>query len=184
MSVWYIPKPMGDTEQIDIPRPSQLWKALSAERKVQAAEAFWSDNNASVEHAEAIVAIAQRIKFRPKSVISLPVEKKARHLIAVGAVSELVAARLLVAYHLAHQRPMMGSFLDALGVAHENGLIREDAATPDPAKMAAAAAAIAREYPAPDVALYLNTLLWQDPAAWGSIRSVPEVIGRTVTEKE
>jgi hypothetical protein len=78
----------------------------------------------------------------------------------------------------------MGAFLDTLGVAHENGLIREDAATPDPAKMAAAAAAIAREYPAPDVALYLNTLLWQDPAAWGSIQSVPEVIGRTVTEKE
>ena len=99
---------MADTEQHEIPRPSQLWKQLSPERRQQSAEAFWSDNNASVEHAEAIIAIAQRIKFRPKSVIALPVTKKARHLVAVGAVSELVAARLLVAYHLAHQRPMMG----------------------------------------------------------------------------
>jgi hypothetical protein len=42
--------------------------------------------------------------------------------------------------------------------------------------MAAAAAAIAREYPAHDVALYLNTLLWQDPAAWGPLQGVPEAI--------
>jgi hypothetical protein len=42
--------------------------------------------------------------------------------------------------------------------------------------MAAAAAAIAREYPAHDVALYLNTLLRQDPAAWRSLQVVPEVI--------
>jgi len=97
---------------------------------------------------------------------------------------EDLAARLLIVYHLAEQRPMMGAFLDALGIAHENGLIREDAGTPDPSKLAAAAAAIAREYPAHHVALYLNTLLWQDPAAWGSLQGVPEVIGRAVTEKE
>jgi len=30
----------------DIPRPSQLWKQLSSERKQHAAEAFWSDDNA------------------------------------------------------------------------------------------------------------------------------------------
>jgi len=41
---------------------------------------------------------------------------------------------------------MMGAFLDALGITHENGLIQEDAIAPDPAKMAAAA--IARDYPA------------------------------------
>ena len=110
---------MAENDPREISRPSQLWKQLSPERKQQSAEAFWSDNNATVEHAEAIVTIAQRIKFRPKSVIALPVEKKARHLVAVGAISELVAARLLVAYHLAHQRPMMGAFLDALGIAHE-----------------------------------------------------------------
>src|SRR5688500_20210800 len=104
-----------------LPRPSQLWKSLPPERKVQAAEAFWSDENASLEQAEAVAAIAQRIKFRAKSVIALPREKKARHLVSIGAVSELVAARLLVAYHLAQQRPMMGSFLDALGIRHADG---------------------------------------------------------------
>ena len=155
----------------EIPRPSQLWKQISPERQLQAAEAFWSDSNASIEHADAIVAIAQRIKFRPKSVIALPVEKKARHLIAAGVPSELVAARLLVAYHLAHQRPMMGAFLDALGIAHAEGLIDdENVEAPSEEKLAAAAKAIGAAYPAGDVALYLSTLTWQDPDTWGGLR--------------
>ena len=166
---------MSDNEQLTIPRPSQLWKDLSPDRKLQAAEAFWSDRNASVEHAEAILAIAQRIKFRPKSVITLPVEKKAKHLIGVGAVSELVAARLLVAYHLAHQRPMMGAFLDALGIAHEEGLINdEDVDAPAPERLAEASRTLAASFPAADVALYLSTLMWQDPETWGGLDKVPE----------
>jgi hypothetical protein len=159
----------------DIPRPSQLWKQLSAERKQRAAEAFWSDDNAGLEQAEAITTIAQRIKFRPKSVVALPVEKKARHLVALGAVSELVAARLLVAYHLAHQRPMMGSFLDALGIKHDEGLIEADEVEPPgPEKLREAATAIAQKYPAEEVALYLSTLVWQDPETWGPLADVPE----------
>ena len=166
---------MPDNEQHDIPRPSQLWKQLSVERKTQAAEAFWSDRNASVEQAEAIVTIAQRIKFRPKSVIGLSVEKKARHLLAVGAVSETVAARLLVAYHLAHQRPMMAAFLDALGIAHEDGLINEDdMEAPASERLEQAAKVLAAAFPAADVALYLSTLMWQDPDTWGGLEKVPE----------
>ena len=159
----------------DIPRPSQLWKQLSPERKLQAAEAFWSDENAAIEQAEAVAAIAQRIKFRAKSVVALPLDKKARHLVALGAVSELVAARLLVAYHLAHQRAMMGSFLDALGIAHEHGLISDDEMEPPSAeRLRAAAATVAKSYPPEDVALYLSTLVWQDPDTWGALADVPE----------
>jgi len=166
---------MTDNDLQGIPRPSQLWKQLSPERKLQAAEAFWGDRNASVEHAEAIVAIAQRIKFRPKSVISLAVEKKAKHLVAIGGVSELVAARLLVAYHLAHQRPMMAAFLEALGIAHEDGLINdEEMEAPAAERLEQAAKTLAAAYPAEDVALYLSTLMWQDPDTWGGLEKVPE----------
>src|ERR671912_121024 len=158
-----------------LPRPSQLWKSLPPERKLQAAEAFWSDENASLEQAEAVAAIAQRIKFRAKSVIALPVERKARHLVSLAAVSELLAARLLVAYHLDQQRPMMGSFLDALGIKHENGLIEDDdTPPPTPEQLAQAAKTLAASYPAPDVALYLSTLIWQDPETWGKLADTPE----------
>jgi hypothetical protein len=159
----------------DIPRPTQLWKELSPERKIIAAEAFWRDENAAAEQAEATANIALRIKFRPKSVISLPNERKAKYLISLSTVSEPVAARLLVAYHLERQRPMMASFLDALGIAHEDGLIAdEEVQAPPPETLKAAARAIGAKYPAEDVALYLSTLCWQDPETWGALADVPE----------
>jgi hypothetical protein len=160
----------------DIPRPSQLWKQLPADRKLQAAEAFWQDENAAMEQAEVIAAIAQRIKFRPKSVVTLPREKKARHLVSLGAISELVAARLLVAYHLSQQRPMMGAFLDALGIRHEEGLIADEEMPPPSAEqLHGAAASLAGTYPAEDVTLYLSTLIWQDPETWGALADAPQV---------
>jgi hypothetical protein len=160
----------------DLPRPSQLWKQLTPERKFEAATAFWTDENAAMEQAEAIATIAQRIKFRTKSVVTMPVEKKARQLAALAAVSEMVAARLLVAYHLDRQRPMMGSFLDALGIKHENGLIEdEEMGPPTPEKLREAASALAAQYPREDVALYLTTLVWQDPETWGGLTDTPEI---------
>src|SRR5687767_5792237 len=114
------------SDVLSLPRPSQLWRQLPADRKLLAAEAFWNDENAAVEQAEAVATIAQRIKFRFKSVIAMPIDKKARNLATLPAVSEVVAARLLVAYHLTHKRAMMGAFLDALGIKHEEGLIADE----------------------------------------------------------
>ena len=166
-----------------IPRPSLLWKALSPERKLRAAEAFWRDEHAGMEQAEAVATIAQRLKFRPKSAMALPAEKKTKYLIALPKVSELVAARLLVVYHLEQQRPMMGAFLDAVGIAHEDGLIADENVTPpEPAAIRAAAAAIAKTFPADDVALYLATLQWQDPDTWGALAEAPEA--RPVAARE
>src|SRR5678816_3746262 len=154
----------------DLPRPSQLWKQLDAEKKQLAADAFWRDEHSANEQAEAIGQIAQRIKFRLKSVIAMPVEKKSHYLLSSPAVSEILAARLLVSYHLAHQRPMMGAFLDALGIAHEEGLINdEDMEAPPAERLAQAAKTLEEKFPADDVALYLSTLWWQDPETWGGL---------------
>ena len=174
---------MADAADIpDIPRPSQLWKQLDPDRKRQASEAFWRDEHAANEQAEAINLIAQRIKFRLKSVVAMPSEKKTHYLLSMPAISEMLAARLLVAYHLAHQRPMMGAFLEALGIKHEDGLIAEEEVTPPtPDALQQAARTIAASYPAGDVSLYLSTLVWQDPDTWGALADVPEskaVVGR------
>jgi hypothetical protein len=156
--------------------PSQLWKQLSTERKTMAADAFWTDDNAAAEQVDVIATIAQRIKFRVKSVLSMPVEKKTHYLLLLPSISEAVAARLLVAYHLAHQRPMMGRFLDELGIAHEEGLIAdEELEAPPPDRVRAAAKTLAASFPPEDVSLYLSTLLWQDPETWGSLADLAEV---------
>jgi hypothetical protein len=167
---------MADASDLpDLPRPSQLWKQLDPEKKRQAAEAFWRDDPPTAEQAEAISLIAQRIKFRVKSVVTMPIDKKAHYVLAMPAVTEGMAARLLVAYHLTHQRAMMGAFLDALGIAHEEGIITEDEVKPpSPEALKKAATAIAASYPADDVSLYLSTLVWQDPETWGPLADLPE----------
>jgi hypothetical protein len=67
---------------------------------------------------------------------------------------------------------MMGAFLDALGIAHENGLIKDDEVKPDAEKIASAAATLTEQYPPADVSLYLSTLLCQDPDTWAGLRDV------------
>src|SRR6266436_3072350 len=48
-------------------------------------------------------------------------------------------------------------------ISHENGLIKDDAAKPDAAKLAPAADQISKQFPADDVRLYFDTLRSQDP---------------------
>src|SRR4030095_5264666 len=45
----------------EIPRPSQLWKRLSPERKLLAADAFWPDGDAAAAQAEGGGMSAHRI---------------------------------------------------------------------------------------------------------------------------
>jgi hypothetical protein len=157
-------------------RPARLWRLMPTDQRVTAAVAFWRDDQAALEQAEAVALIARQIKFRPKSVLALPVEKKARHLATMPQVSDLLAARLLVAYHLEHQRPMMGAFLDALGIAHEDGLIKDESPkAPDAETLDKGVAALVAVYPKGDVARYFWTLLWQDPETWGGLQGRPEL---------
>jgi hypothetical protein len=155
--------------------PARVWRHLPVEQRHRLALAFWKDEEAADDQVQAALLIAQQKKFRPKTVIGLDDERKAKHLASITALPETLAARALVVYHLASQRPMMGAFLDALGIAHDNGVIKDDAAKPEAAKIAPAVAQIAKQYPADDVRLYLTTLLCQDPETWGALGELPEV---------
>ena len=160
-------------------RPATLWRTMPTPLKTAAAAAFWADENAALEHAEAIALIARQIKFRPQSVQALPTGRRAKYLAGIVQVSDLLAARLLVVYHLEFQRPMMGAFLDALGIAHVDGLIEDESPkTPTPAQLMAAADTLSAAYPAADVGRYFWTLLWQDPDTWGGLRDRPELAER------
>jgi hypothetical protein len=155
--------------------PSPLWKRMTTEQRRRAAAALYASAEAKSEQQQAVQLIAKHLKFRPKTVNGLDADKKARYLATVLEIPDELAARLLVVYHLAEQRPMMGAFLDAAGIRNENGMIEEEATAPDPATVREAARTIARTYPAADVALYLATLFWQDPGAWATLADVPEL---------
>src|SRR5215831_8516649 len=154
--------------------PARLWKRMTAEQRLNAARAFWQSEEAGDDQVQAVLLIAQQKKFRPKFVMSLDEERRAKHLASFVSIPETMAARALIVYHLAAQRPMMGAFLDALGIAHENGVIQEDDVKPDETKLASAVDAIEKAFPVEDVALYLNVLLCQDPGTWSGLGPIIE----------
>jgi hypothetical protein len=163
-------------------RPTRIWKRMSAERRLRAAEVFWIDEQSTEQQVEAVAALASHMKFRTKSVVALPLERKAKYLSSLPTITDTIAARALVSYHLEDQRAMMGEFLDALGVTHENGLIEEETvAKPDDERLRAAVAQVAPKYSSEDVSLYLSTLVSQDPETWGALAELPETTAATTT---
>ena len=145
---------------------------MTADQRQRAARAFWNDPDARADQVQAVMLIAAQKKFRPKTINGLDVDRRARHLASLPSMPDALAARALVVYHLSDQRPMMGAFLDALGIAHENGLIQEESVKPDAGKIGPAAEALRRQFPSDDVTLYLETLLCQDPETWGALEGV------------
>jgi hypothetical protein len=157
------------------PTPSRLWKSMTLDQRQRAARAFWSDEDIADDQLQAALVIAQQKKFRPKTVVALDVDRKARHLASLPSLPDPLAARALIVYHLAEQRPMMGAFLDALGIKHQNGLIEDESVQPDKEKLRPAAEKIESQFPPDDVRLYLNTLICQDPDTWGGLAEVVNV---------
>lgn len=148
---------------------------MSPDQRLKAAEVFWTDEQSADQQIEAIAALANHMKFRTKSVIGLPLERKAKYLATFPGISDTIAARALVSYHLEQQRPMMGEFLDALGIKHENGLIEEETVTvPGAERVREAVGQLSTKYPAEDLSLYFSTLVSQDPETWNVLAEMPE----------
>jgi len=160
-------------------RASDLWRDLTPDQRMEAARAFWADEQSVAEQAEVVGQISRQINFRPRSVLALPTERRAQYLARLTRVSEAVAGRLLVAYHLTAQRPMLAAFLDALGIEHDRGLITaEEVRVPDRVALVSAARQLAASHPPADVTLYFSTLLVQDESAWGPLReAMPDAPG-------
>ncbi len=60
-------------------------------------------------------------------------------------------------------------------MAHDEGLIKDETVVkPESEKLRAAVAQIAGKYPADDVALYLSTLVSQDPDTWGELAELTQ----------
>jgi len=153
--------------------PAEIWKQLPAEKRVAAAEAFWRDEQSAdiqMQHAEAVVTLARRLNFRPKSLQALPIERRSKQLAQVDDVSDAIATRALIAFHFASRRPLMSAFLDALGIAHDQGLITADEVKPpDRTTLREAALRLKGTFPEEDVSLYLRTLSALDADTWGEL---------------
>ena len=157
---------------------TRLWKQLSREDRLAAAQYFWHEPHAEVMGA-ALASIAKARHLRPQVARSLSEEDKARATSVLLEPGETVAASLLVALHLGQRRPMLGTFLDAVGLPHENGLLK-DAGDDVTITESAAEAGVQRlraAHPEEHVRLYLNTLWLQDPERWRMLERLAESPG-------
>ncbi len=156
------------------PTSSRLWKRLSREERQAAASHFFAQPPQEALGSALAVLIKAR-HLRPQVARSMAPEEQARALSSVLDVGENLAASLLVALHLGERRPMLGIFLDAAGLPHEDGLLKEEADavafTEDNAR--AGVRALAAAFPKDQVLVYLNTLWLQDPDRWAPLEPSP-----------
>ena len=153
---------------------TRLWKRLTREARLAAASAFWQETPAEGAGA-ALAAIVKARHLRPQVARALDADEKARSLASVLDPGESVASALLVALHLGPRRAMLAPFLDAAGLAHENGILKDEDAEPvTEDAVRAGVGALAASFPRADIETYLNTLWLQDPDRWQALATSPE----------
>jgi hypothetical protein len=154
---------------------ARLWKRLPREERLAAATAYWAEPPTE-SLGLALGAVVQARHLRPQVARSLPPEEQARVLASVGDLGEPLAASLLVALHLGQRRALLGTFLDAIGLPHEDGVLKEegDAMTVSAESIRAGVAALREKYAPQEVRTYLNTLWLQDPDRWKALGDLPD----------
>ncbi|HLF56920.1 MAG TPA: hypothetical protein VI942_08750 [Thermoanaerobaculia bacterium] len=156
---------------------ARLWKTLARAEREAAARAFWQrpPREAAAAAAREVVDL---LRVRPQAFAKVPVAVRVRALAGLANPSEAVAEALLVALHVDERRQLLADFLDALGIAHEEGLIAEDAepATPSLEAVRASAAALVARHTAPAVRVYWNVLWLQDRERWAALEPVADEI--------
>jgi len=151
----------------------RLWKRLEREDRVAAAARFFEEPAQEVLGG-ALGAIIKARHLRPQVARSMPPDEQARALAGVLDPGEPVAAALLVALHLGSRRPMLTAFLDAVGLPHEDGILKEeaDAVALDESRLRAGVDALKGKFDEAAIRTYLNTLWLQDPDRWGGLREL------------
>jgi hypothetical protein len=153
-----------------------VWKRLSRDERLAAAAAFWREPSQEVA-GSALAAVIKARKLRPQVARALPAEEQARALSGVLEPGEPVAAALLVALHLGERRGLLTTFLDAAGLKHEDGILRDEEGDVPPLAESPAregVRALSAAYPREQVETYLNTLWLQDPERWQVLERASE----------
>ena len=157
--------------------PARLWSALDAPARRAAVHAMYDDDPEL--RVQADQALAEALRFRPAAVRKLTVDKRVDYFVRRVRPDNTLASTLLTTLHLAHRRALLSAFLDALEVPNDDGLIPPDH-EPEPVaadRLAPAVDALRGRFEAPDVDLYLASLLALDPDTWGGLKPLLEPDG-------
>ena len=124
----------------------------------------------------ALSAVAEARKLRPVFLERQP--RSERHTAMLQTLArpslDLVTGNLIRAWLLKKYNSMLCDFLDALGIAHKEGVVEDLPATMDDAKLRAAVDALLAKYPAEVVAVYLNAFNDMNEVNWPNLKTVLE----------
>ena len=160
-------------EAVEQRGPYAVWDLMTEDEQKAAAVAFW-DNADRESRAALEMALAKDLKFRQQSVRQLAADKVAARLVRLAeALPDTVLFQYLFHLHMTDRRALMGGFLDAVGLPHEDGALDlpEDFEGPDAAKVEKSARELAAAE-GHDALVYLSTLSVADGEFWEALEPV------------
>jgi hypothetical protein len=150
---------------ITLPR---LWKALTPAEREAALHSLASDTASRAQLTRLAMTLQRFRSFRPQAVARLPDAELVSALASSSQVSNDLVQTALIGMHLPARAPMLSAFLEALGIAHEGGLIADGVAVvpPERERILAAVASLVERFPPREVTIYLLSLVAMDPETW------------------
>jgi len=128
-------------------------------------------------YREAVATAAGALRMRPQVLRQQPAARQAatirRVLTQVG--QQELGAHILIEWLTKRQKPMLGQFLDDLGIAHEDGVVKEGIGPePDAERLNTAVAHLNDTYPPEHVRIYLSAFAAITADDWDQL---PALIG-------
>ncbi len=121
-------------------------------------------------------AVAEARKVRPVFLERQP--RSQRYATMLSTLSrpalEMITANLIRAWLLKKYNGLLVDFLDALGIAHKDGVVEELPKEMDDARLQAAVDAVAAKYPQEVVAVYLNAFNEINEVDWPTLNAMLE----------
>jgi hypothetical protein len=121
-------------------------------------------------------AVAEARKLRPVFLERQP--RPQRHAAMLATLArpslDMVTANLLRTWLLKKHKQMLTDFLDALGIAHQEGVVEDLPPAMDDAKVRAAVDGLLAKHPPEAVAVYLHAFNEMNEVEWPSLKTMLE----------
>lgn len=123
-----------------------------------------------------LAAVAEARKVRPVFLERQP--RTQRHASMLTTLTkphlELITANLIRTWLLKKYTPMLGDFLDALGITHKDGVVDDLPKEMEDGKLKAAIDTLLARYPHEVIAVYLNAFNQMNEVEWGNLKTMLE----------
>jgi hypothetical protein len=124
----------------------------------------------------ALAAVAQARHLRPVFLERQPRAQRDATILATltRPALDLTAGALIRAWLVKKYKAMLADFLNALGIAHKEGVVDDLPPTVDDAKLKSAVDTLLAKYPPEVVAVYLNAFNDMNESNWANLKTMLE----------